>query len=844
MPQSIRFFFFLVFPLALLAGCGGGGSPTDSDENGTSQNISSIKVMLPEGSTIDLAGTRVLSGDKTVDVQPSGDSKALHREGGRGLALLQSKNGTPLLMGFIDDNNKEISLRSTLITALYYAMGTVFQPEAIRAHYFDMNKEELLSDEVVNEAKRLFLENDDYLRSPEFAALVQQMKDTLLERSNTVDVVFQSRPPGTLEVVQNSVKSGVQIEEVDHKSFRLTNQYRRRAHAFIYRVGYKVKDAESEVVLISDITSRAPSPIKDVRLPPTKALREFTGVIQDAAAGEGMKMAITQSDVVDLDLADGNEYDLYKVRVVGPGLFDKKLPPLERQKEEELSWDTLVYDMALPLLLDAIGEAELAGGGPDLKGLDEKYFENFRRLAVLFASSVPSVEEALKSQDYSTALTELFYAIGNNASSALVMEVFDAFILGAEAYAQELGEDIAIKGAERTADLVANVATILRATDTLLKIGDYARIIYALSFSSQLEEWDVKAKGVPVTLLPKGAIAYPFILKPLKAYVKDTQLAEGEVFEFRWSTTGNYGVLKDDKGHEGIAFSSSSLDSPAEVYYFSNVDDADLPDDAEDQVKVEVYIQGPGAESKIAEDTVKVQIKRYDYIIRPDGITVDADTLVRLRLQYPDGEEDITDSNYFDYKVTWNTSGLYGAFPGPVTSRDVYNGNTIEYRAGDKEVSHGVETISAAIYYREKGDSSSPYRLIQEAEATIVIENDDKVDYDTQAMQYFSACTDAGPEIFRRVVYVPKKEEAVRYTVSTIGDVWAGWAGVWWPESLFPPITWTNTSWKDDEVTDLGNVFRVHIVKASAGACGGAGSAQLAARYQTIRGYALIATYY
>ncbi len=844
MSHSNKLFFFLIFPLALFVGCGGGSTSGDPVKNGSTQNLSSIKVMLPEGVNIDLTETRVISGNEITDVQSSGDSKAIYREGSRGFALLESNDGTPLLMGFIGGDSKDISIRSTLIAALYYALGTVFQPEIIRAHYFEMDMEGLLSDDVLDEAKRLFLEDDNYLGSPGFAALIQQMVDKFKERSDTVDIVFKSRSPGSLEVQQNNVKSGVQIEEVDHESFRLTNQYRRRAHAFIYRTGYKQEGAAGEVVLVSDVTTQAPSPIKDVRVPSTKAVREFTGVIQDAAAGDGMKMAVTQSDVVELDLEDGNEYDSYKVRVVGPGLIDRKLPPLERRKVEELSWDTMIYDMFLPMLLDAVSEAKLAGG-PDLKGLDEKYYEDFRNLVVLFASSIPSVEEALKSQDYSTAFTELIYSIENNAGSSLVMDIFEGFIKGAEAYSQELGGEIAIEGGERAAGLVGNVVKILKATDTLLKIGDYFRAIYAISYSSQLEEWDVKAKAVPVTLLPKEAVAYPYILKYLKAYVKDTRLGEGEVFEFRWSTTGDFGVLRDDMGHEGTEFSNSSLESPREVIYFSNkYDDKDLPEGAEDQVKVEVYIQGPGEETKIGEDIVTLKIEAYDYIIRPDGLTVDGDTRVRLRLQYPDGEQNITDNNYFDYQVIWKTTGFYGAFPGAVTNRTTYNNNTIEYIAVDEEVSRGIETISAAIYHREKDDSSSPYRLIQETEATIVIENDDRVDYDTQALSFYQACldVDTGGEVFLMVVHVPKEEEAVRYTVSTIGDVWFGWSGVWLSGSAIPAITWTNTSWQAGEVADLGDSFRVHIIGATSfGPCG---SSDIAARYATIRGSALIATYY
>lgn len=687
-------------------------NPQPSPPSSGDFTTTDVTLQLPDDAGVDLSSCHLQSYLQPFDVSNDGKSKAVLTEDGRTLAILFDDSDNPVMMGFIREGHTGISVRSTLEAAYYFSLGTVFLPEEIKTSYFEKS-EGLIEERGLEEqaGNLLAASPSTWLTSESFANLITEDLDKI--RSEREELDLSSK----LLINDGGFKSGLQLEEADFQNVNVANTYRRRAHAFLYKA--KSTDLSGmTTTLINDVGEENAGSLKDVNVSPTQAIRETLGVIQDYAGGTGIAFFRTNSDPLSVPLSENEKEAIYKIRVVGPSPFPAKLTDFEDNIHSQLEYETLGYDFLLPVVLDVVGGSEV------LKDIDEKKFKAVVSFVQLAATSISAVNQPLNQGDYGTAFKELIFAMLNNQLSGKVEDMVKGVVDGIISQATKSG--ITVKNAEQIKKNSAFFLKALGKIDLFLKITDYARITSGILNSNMVEEWEVKSTRSKVTLTPRDITTSPYLRNYIKATIQDNELSQGQFFEFKWSTTGKYGVLQDDQGHNGLSFSNTGTDNNREVYYVSNVNDDQLPEDAIDKIGVEVFVKETGKDPiSIGNDTVSIKINSYKYQIKPTNITVQGGTDVVLKLLRGDGTEDLSNNPALDFKVVWTTPGTYGLFYGSSDNMYAYNSNSMSYSALDKEVESATESIHAQIFGKPKDDLNAAYELYYEVDGYLNIVNDD-----------------------------------------------------------------------------------------------------------------------
>lgn len=766
----------------------------DIEPAGTFETIG-VKVILPKNTNVMLDHSSLVSLSEKFNVDNSGNSKVILNKDGRSLAFLFDENDNIILAGFVNASNTEISVRSTLITNLYLTLGTVFLPEEIKQEFFKNIDTFPDIDQMIEEASNKFVSDPKYLFSKDFADVLKTKIDELYEDKPIIDINTKS-----IRADGSDIRSGIQLKEVDAFSFSLVNTYRRRAHAFVYKKSVKKEDG-GEQVLISDYNAENPEPVLDTLVSSPKAIREFFGVIADWAGGTGINFAAAEAGPLKLDINDDEKEVLYHCRVIGTAVGIPNIGSMTTKEEKklfELVVRTFVFEIALPVFLDFAGHSDI------LNGLDEKTFKGFADLMQVSISSLASVEEPLWKGDYGKAFDEFRLSFYNNGLGGKAPDIIKALLDGIVAVGVKKNPDYFVQNSAKAAKIVDGFTKYTKIADIFLKFVDYARIRDANLRSNFLEQWDVKVSKNPVTIVPKEALAVQGEEKTFKAIVKNGDLSGGQSYEYNWSTTGKYGVIRDEFGKEGVSFTSSR----DEIQYFSS-NTIDLPNEAFDDIFVEVYLKEGQSRTKINRDTAKVEIKPLGFKIVPDGVTIQGGRSLALYLKETDGSNPL-DNPTHDYKFIWDTSAKFGLFNGSQSSVSKINDNRILYKALEEE-KEGTETVTAAIYAKRKGTNDS-YRFVDKIEAGIEIENDPNCDNDVKALEvievqkeinYSPTCTHTWGG--RVAVTIKKDPDAKKYTVE-FKDLYSPIGGGHFPSYK---VTWTNEAYDDYDVIDNGNTFTI-----------------------------------
>jgi hypothetical protein len=705
--KNLKFILLLAL-FAINLGCSiDDDSPKEQEQQSKNFQFTTIKVVLPEGANLDVTKTKVLAYSEKFDISSSGNSKIYFNKNNRSLAVLLDENDQPVLMGFITDTQKEISIKSTVEASYYFGLGAIFQPEETRERFFENSNNLKGISEFIEESKALFNSDVQFMTSQNYSKALKLRLEAFTADRDTLDIGSK-----TIEVDKNDIKSGLQIEEVDFETMLVVNSYRRRAHGFIYKTA-TTDLSGTQTILVNDIVDENPPFKSSFSISSAKAIRGFTGVLQDWASGADF--AVTKSKNQQLELNDNEKQATYKVRVIGPSFTLGNITNAEETQLRRLEWETLGYDLVLPLMLDAIGHTKT------LKGFNETKFKPFLDVLINFASSIESVHVPLRKGDYSKALKELLFAMGNNQNSSNVEDMVKALIDGILEVAEGAGSTLNV---QQSQDVIKNVKFLfktLEITDVFLKLIDYNRIVFNIESSNMLEEWKVKAKRTDVTLTPKFPTAIPFNETPINAIVKDTEIVSGQIFQYEWKTSGKYGILKGDGGREGASINIGSTESRNLVNYYSTSNELDLPKDATDTIIVDVYVKEGVNKTKIGSDTITVNIRSYKFVIKPDGATIKGDTDLALYIQKPDGSNQISSNQELDFKIVWTTTAKHGVLNGSSNNLTNYNDNRIIYSCFDTTAINSQEIITVRVYGKLK--SATEYSLYDEINVSVNIDN-------------------------------------------------------------------------------------------------------------------------
>lgn len=548
--------------------------------------VKNITLVFPANINMDVASCSIYSQSFISYPEEDGGFNVAYEKGFPNIAWVFDKNKNIILAGFITDTSKTISVGSTAEVLLYFGLGTTFQPlEVIQKYIAGTNTIPGMA-EWKARLENIFIADPQMLNKHLFADALKETVAKVLKAGTTTE-----RKPADVTVDANDIRSGLQIAENGFSSYTITNTIRRRSYAYLYKMNYTDKDGKSHTVN-SEVSGSVAS-LSETKISPTTAIRDYKGVLQDWAAGNGEKFAATVSSPIDVPLEDNESMANFKVRVVGPGMpVSKSMTTYERERWWNATLQTALFDFLLPAVLDVIGHKEFLNNvnapGNKLEGLEDMVKKTGDLIAV-----IPTLSDALEAGNYSTLISDVFYTIVNGKMSNKTDEWIKAIYYAMGNYVMKAGSNYY---ADPSAfdDRVENLVKILEMVDIGMKAIDYGRIAKAIVQSKTLEEWDLKAREVQINLDPPSFSIGKGGTQNLTAYIKTSLGAEPPVIEYEWVTTGKYGYLTDERGHQGNSF-SSSLNT---VTYHEN-DTSTGEGDKTDSVKVNVYVKKGTDRTKI-----------------------------------------------------------------------------------------------------------------------------------------------------------------------------------------------------------------------------------------------------
>ena len=672
-----------------------------------------VQITVPAGSNYSHTGSKVMSYSTWSEVDATGKSKAVHTKQGVSVAYVFDKNDKLVLAGFITDSSQVISPASTAKVLLHWAHRLQFQPFELTESYLKRIDQVPGAMEWVNEFEKIFISDPMTLSNGSYVAALKSRIEKMTAR-NGVDIYNLKSAASDITVDGGDIRSGLQLAEDGLGKFSVTNYYRRRGHAFVYKMSFKDKDGNPHDV--KDRIEKSTKSDKDFIVDPTAGVTSVLGEVGkwiETESGATLESAAKKSGPVALDLADNETEAEYKVRIVGPGLPVALITEVEDSKLFRLQMETFALDVVIPAMSIIMSLPETKDAPPAPESAKEKIIE----MVITMMGSFPDVYDEIKKGSYENAYKKLIENLYKAEQAANLADLAEIVLS-----CKGLSDDNALFYTGKIKNLIA----IMNIFDTVLGASDIARILKHVSASKTMEEWGVTARSSQVKLLPKESSVVTFTQQKITAEIKNLD-ESGDVHPFfGWSTSGKYGTISDTKGHSGTSFESAAKD----IFYRSTAKSTDLSDG--DNIEY-IYVKAFLGSKLIGTDTAEVNVKKYKYVMKPEGVTltgkVGGANEVALYLEIPTGGIPIQPNNDTDFKVVWRTAGKHGGLFGKdidnVTTLTTYDDNKAWYDCTDKDTKEGTETIYARIYSKSKEESN--YSLFDEVKGTVKIENDPKI---------------------------------------------------------------------------------------------------------------------
>jgi hypothetical protein len=312
------------------------------DNNGGELTLTDVQVILPAGSSVDLAKTTILALSKNSPVSADGKASVPYNTGATEIAYLFDASGNVIMMGFISGDKKEISTASSAEVLLYFGLGITYAstnterlaalkkiPTYSQFAGFKSQLEQLWGGDP------LMLSGNGYIEP--YAKAVAD-----ITKISVIDV------KGKQIKVENAdeSKSGILVRAAtgSDESIEIENHRVRRAHAYLYKTAYKEK-SQNYVTLINTIYSSTAY---------TDQLAVKGGV---TGTNRVVSPTITGPVVVPLQ---GNEVEaIWKIRIVGPGnASNVTFTTDEATKMDQLWTEFFALDLLMPNMLSLMGHTE------------------------------------------------------------------------------------------------------------------------------------------------------------------------------------------------------------------------------------------------------------------------------------------------------------------------------------------------------------------------------------------------------------------------------------------------------------------------------------------------------
>lgn len=568
-------------PLALVA-CGGGGS--DASDTAPAQPAATLppierstlalKLSLPADSGVSLQDCRLMTGNNVSQVAADGTAGAVLLRGEPQMSYLVAADGRLLLMGVVEAGRTVVNSRTTAEALIFIASEVALLEPALQ-----IALRQLLQTHAVVEPVRVAVESA--LRRGGISDQDAELMTALI----AAESVLRPRTPAgatsadqrahaqRLTITPADAVSGVTVKrDAAFNTVVLENGFRRRAHAWVERVGYFDSNG-------TEVSLATPEALTDVDVSATTALSFDNLVIKvgdflaDLATDIGLigrnlegtgPFRATESAPIYLPITpEDAQTSLYRARVVGVGLTPaQSLTTQERKKLDELvaatAWEDIVVpvmqSLILPLISDRLGKLFqtevkrlwLATIGVDLVNV-----------AVL-TPVLPLMLEKIRQGDAGGAMSafwkEFFSSnvwqelLKNSLSSLLIASVGadqpgstlrdeTGRIVGVNLLATELPGKVA--QFQASLGKVAKIVVVIKAA---LTVADFAAMTKDWAFSQQRSEFALASSGTTISFSPAAVSATAGQSVPLTATLGETaDLTAGSVIRYEWSVSGSAG---------------------------------------------------------------------------------------------------------------------------------------------------------------------------------------------------------------------------------------------------------------------------------------------------------------
>lgn len=619
----------LASPLALVA-CGGGGS--DSPDSATAEPTTTLppverstlglKMSLPAGSGVSLQDCRLMTGNNVSQVAADGTAGAVLLRGEPQMGYLVAADGRLLLMGVVEAGRTAINSRTTAEALVFIASEVALLDPALQVAL-----RKVLQTHAVVEPVRVAVEaaiRRGGISDQDAELVAALIAAESIIRPRTPAGAAESRARAQqLTIAPADAVSGVTVNrDAAFNTVVLENGFRRRAHAWVERVGYfdsngtEVSLAGPELLSDFDVSATTALSFDNIVIKVGDFLADLAadiGLIGRNQEGTAPFSAIRSAPIYLPIRPEDAQSSLYRARVVGVGLTPaQSLTSEERNKLDELvvatAWEDIVVPimqtLVLPLISDRLGklfQAEVKSLWLATIGVD---LVNIAVLTPLLPNTLERVQQGDAGGAFGAFWKEFF---SSNTWQDLLKHSLNSLLIASVGADQGgpvvrdaagnivavnlLGTELPGKVAQFQASLgkVAKIVVLIKAAATIV---DFAAMTKDWAASQQRSEFALASSGTTISFTPAAVSATAGQSVPLTAVLGETaDLAAGSVIRYEWSVSGSAGgSLRNPANQSSGATLSTSTNT---VDYVAA---AGAAAGATDQVKVKAVLTDIGTQ--------------------------------------------------------------------------------------------------------------------------------------------------------------------------------------------------------------------------------------------------------
>ena len=582
MKATFKYFIFLTITLVIVNSCNKTELPNDPQDTPDAYEDIAVKVLIPEGSKVNLIDASIFSLGKASDLNSEKTGTLPFNKGSVELAYLLDRSDHVMLTGFLTESRKEISVETTAEVMLYYALDYYLLPENAKKIFVQNIKNVAGFSEFVSAISELFKSNPQMYSKGDYLQLLNDFVNQISTQQ------FSGSLKKRIAIDEEKTKSGVTVVRVDSTHIKLQNSYERRLKVFMYKKAFYNRNAS-----YSEITNYTETPYKVFDFDPKEALKieglEIGQKISKINAQAASVENTASTEAIELLLNTSTELAAeYEVVVIGSGspkTIDRDLTDAEQKAYEELNMKTYALDYLLPTLLDIGGNKDLLPPIGDSK-------ENELYNAVLpVLEAHPEVIESIKQNDFKTASEELLPILYGDIrlSDELRNMLTDVYNIisnnGTTPNTFVQSHELIETGAER-------MSKIMDAMKKNMDLGSKVYIDMLNSPAKSVEVWEVDCIDAIVELTPSKADVCLGNAQSLSVSVTTVFDEMNEEIEYHWSTDAKFGGRIQDINDNPSNFGKTIITKSPEVSYISTALESELTGgDNLEQVTVTVFVK-------------------------------------------------------------------------------------------------------------------------------------------------------------------------------------------------------------------------------------------------------------